>query len=107
MIISATRGLAFWPGTGIRPAVSLAVLYQGDGAGLGGLIGTRHEKIFLAKHRKTEWEQLDKTIRNRDAACKDYDEEALLIGIATLVPELHHIDTELPDDVIQLASQRN
>ena len=42
-----------------------------------------------------------------DAACKAYDEEALLKGIATLVPELHHIDTELPDNGIQLASQRN
>jgi hypothetical protein len=42
-----------------------------------------------------------------DAACKSYDEEALLKGIAILVPELHHIDRELPDNVIQLARQRN
>ncbi len=71
------------------------------------LVGTQHEKIFLAKHRKIEWELLDETIRNMDAACKSYDEEALLKGIAILVPELHHIDRELPDNVIQLASQRN
>jgi FlaA1/EpsC-like NDP-sugar epimerase len=71
------------------------------------LVGTQHEKIFLAKHRKIEWELLDETIRNMDAACKSYDEEALLKGIAILVPELHHIDRELPDNVIQLARQRN
>jgi FlaA1/EpsC-like NDP-sugar epimerase len=71
------------------------------------LVGTQHEKIFLAHHRKIEWELLDNTIRNMDAACKAYDENALLKGIATLVPELHHIDTALPDNVIQLASQRN
>jgi FlaA1/EpsC-like NDP-sugar epimerase len=71
------------------------------------LVGTRHEKIFLAKHRKIEWELLDETIRKMDAACKAYEEEALLKGIATLVPELHPIDRELPDNVIQLTSQRN
>ena len=71
------------------------------------LVGTQHEKIFLAKHRKIDWQLLDETIRNMDVACKAYDEEALLKGIAILVPELHHIDRELPDNVIQLASQRN
>jgi len=71
------------------------------------LVGTQHEKISLAKHRKIEWELLDETIRNMAAACKAYDDEALLKGIAILVPELHHIDRELPDNVIQLDSQRN
>ena len=71
------------------------------------LVGTQHEKIFLAKHRKIDWQLLDETIRNMDVACKAYDEEALLKGIAILVPELHHIDRELPDNVIQLARQRN
>ena len=71
------------------------------------LVGTRHEKIFLAKHRHIEWQLLDETIRKMDAACTAYDEEALFKGIATLVPELHHIDRELPDNVIHLDSQRN
>jgi len=42
-----------------------------------------------------------------DVACKVYDEDALLKGIAILVPELCHIDRELPDNVIQLDNQRN
>ena len=71
------------------------------------LVGTRHEKIFLARHRQIEWQKLDETIRKMDAACTVYDEEVLLKGIASLVPELHHIDRELPDNVIQLASPRN
>ena len=69
------------------------------------LTGTQHEKIFLATHRQIEWEQLCKTIREMETACKHYDEKALLKGIATLVPELHHIDKELPDNVIHLAGQ--
>jgi len=69
------------------------------------LTGTQHEKIFLARHRQIEWEQLCKIISEMETACKHYDEKALLKGIATLVPELHHIDKKLPDNVIQLAGQ--
>jgi FlaA1/EpsC-like NDP-sugar epimerase len=69
------------------------------------LRGTQHEKIFLARHRQIEWELLEKTIRELQSACTTYDEKALLKGIATLVPELHHIDKQLPDNVIQLISQ--
>jgi len=42
-----------------------------------------------------------------DAACNSFDEKALLKCIGTLVPELHHIHRELPDNVIHLAGQRN
>ncbi|MGB5718620.1 MAG: polysaccharide biosynthesis protein, partial [Gammaproteobacteria bacterium] len=69
------------------------------------LTGTQHEKIFLAHHRPIEWGLLEKTISEMETACANYDEKALLKSIATLVPELHHIDRELPDNVIQLASQ--
>ena len=69
------------------------------------LTGTQHEKIFLARHRQIEWELLERTIRELEAACMSYDEKALLEGIATLVPELHHIDRQLPDNVIHLADQ--
>ena len=69
------------------------------------LTGTRHEKIFLANHRQIEWELLDRTISEMETACASYDEQSLLKGIAILVPELHHINRELPDNVIQLASQ--
>ena len=69
------------------------------------LTGTQHEKIFLAKHRQIEWELLDRTINDMETACASYDEKSLLKGIAILVPELHHIESELPDNVIQLASQ--
>ena len=69
------------------------------------LTGTQHEKIFLARHRQIEWELLDRTIGELETACTTYNEKSLLKGIATLVPELHHIDSELPDNVIHLASQ--
>jgi FlaA1/EpsC-like NDP-sugar epimerase len=69
------------------------------------LTGTQHEKIFLARHRQIEWELLDRTIGELETACANYDEKSLLKGIATLVPELHHINSELPDNVIQLANQ--
>jgi FlaA1/EpsC-like NDP-sugar epimerase len=69
------------------------------------LTGTQHEKIFLARHRQIEWGLLETTIRELQSACTSYDEKALLKGIATLVPELHHIDKQLPDNVIQLISQ--
>jgi FlaA1/EpsC-like NDP-sugar epimerase len=69
------------------------------------LTGTRHEKIFLANHRQIEWDLLDRTISEMETACASYDEQSLLKGIAILVPELHHINRELPDNVIQLASQ--
>jgi FlaA1/EpsC-like NDP-sugar epimerase len=71
------------------------------------LRGTQHEKIFLATHRPMEWQLLDKTLRNMDAACKSWDEKSLLKGIAALVPELHPIHRELPDNVIPLAGQRS
>jgi FlaA1/EpsC-like NDP-sugar epimerase len=71
------------------------------------LVGTQHEKIFLAKHRKIEWELLDRAISNLEEACNAYDEDALLKGIATLVPEMHRNEKELPDNVIQLSSTRN
>ena len=70
------------------------------------LTGTQHEKIFLARHRQIDRELLDKTIAEMEAASVNYDEKALLKGIATLVPELHHIDSTLPDNVIQLAKQK-
>jgi len=90
--------------TGLRPGEKLVeeLFHEKER-----LVGTQHEKIFLAKHRRFDWQLLDETIRNMDVACKAYDEEALLKGIAILVPELHHIDRDLPDNVIQLASQRN
>jgi len=90
--------------TGLRPGEKLVeeLFHEKER-----LVGTQHEKIFLAKHRKIDWQLLDETIRNMDVACKACDEEALLKGIAILVPELHHIDRALPDNVIQLASQRN
>jgi FlaA1/EpsC-like NDP-sugar epimerase len=69
------------------------------------LTGTQHEKIFLARHRQIDWELLDKTIAEMETACVNYNEKTLLKGLATLVPELHHIHTTLPDNVIQLTSK--
>jgi FlaA1/EpsC-like NDP-sugar epimerase len=71
------------------------------------LVGTPHEKIFLAKHRKLQWNQLEQTINEMEKACDTCDETALLKGINALVPELHRIEKALPDNVIQLPSARN
>jgi len=89
--------------TGVRPGEKLfeELFHEKEQ-----LTGTQHEKIFLARHRKIDRELLDKTLAEMEAASVNYDEKGLLKGIATLVPELHHIDTTLPDNVIQLSKQK-
>ena len=65
------------------------------------LIGTGHEKIFLANHRHLEWDFLVKIIAAMEAACERYDEKAIMEGVCKLVPELHHDHKELPDNVVR------
>ncbi|MGD8312678.1 MAG: polysaccharide biosynthesis protein, partial [Gammaproteobacteria bacterium] len=65
------------------------------------LIGTGHEKIFLANHRQLEWDFLVRTIAAMEAACERYDEKAIMEGVGKLVPELHHDHKELPDNVVR------
>jgi len=69
------------------------------------LEGTGHEKILLSRHRKTDWQVLNEVIATMESACDSYDQNTLLISINKLVPELHHIEKELPQNVIHLASR--
>jgi FlaA1/EpsC-like NDP-sugar epimerase len=69
------------------------------------LEGTGHEKILLCRHRKMDWQFLTGVIARMESACESYDENALLSSINDLVPELHHIEKALPENVISLASR--
>ena len=53
------------------------------------LVATAHEKLFKAKFRKIEWEELTQTLRMLTAACTAHQEDELLILLNSLVPELH------------------
>jgi FlaA1/EpsC-like NDP-sugar epimerase len=66
------------------------------------LVGTEHEKIFLARHRKIDWEELNNTVDSIKTACEQFDEATLLRLIEQLVPEMHRSTIESPDNVIQL-----
>jgi len=70
------------------------------------LEGTRHEKILLAQHRKIDWHYLNNVLENMKLACTCYDEDSLLTSIAELVPELHHTDKKLPENVIQITAKQ-
>jgi FlaA1/EpsC-like NDP-sugar epimerase len=69
------------------------------------LEGTRHEKILLSRHRKMDWQFLNGVIARMESACETYDENALLSSINNLVPELHHIEKALPENVVHIASR--
>jgi FlaA1/EpsC-like NDP-sugar epimerase len=70
------------------------------------LEGTQHEKILLAQHRKIDWQHLNDVIAGMETACARYDEDTLLGSIGKLVPELHHIDKELPNNVIRFKAEQ-
>ena len=69
------------------------------------LEGTRHEKILLSRHRKMDWHFLNGVIATMESACETYDEDTLLGSINKLVPELHHIKKDLPENVIHIVSR--
>jgi FlaA1/EpsC-like NDP-sugar epimerase len=50
---------------------------------------TEHEKIFKARFRELNWEELDGTMYLLDRACAEYQDNELLILLKSLVPELH------------------
>ena len=66
------------------------------------LVGTQHEKIFLARPRQLDWEELNKKIDSIKKACEQFDEAALLRLIDSLVPELQRPSTAPPNNVIPL-----
>ena len=50
-----------------------------------------------------DWQLLNRVILDMESACANFDEHALLGSINILVPELHHIKKELPENVIHMA----
>lgn len=49
---------------------------------------TTHEKIFLARHRKTNWSRLGNILRESELAVKRYDTQTLHNILLKLVPEM-------------------
>jgi FlaA1/EpsC-like NDP-sugar epimerase len=52
---------------------------------------TAHEKVFLARHRKVDWQWLNQTLDQMAEACEVFDIEGLKKQLESLVPE--HQDT--------------
>ncbi len=48
---------------------------------------TRHEKVFLARHRKVDWDNLNETMKTVAEACESMDIQRLDEALHSLVPE--------------------
>lgn len=70
--------------TGLRPGEKLfeELFHKSEQ-----LSTTAHEKLFKAKFRQLDWQELTNTIRLMDEACNRYHIEALPALIKSLVPE--------------------
>lgn len=70
--------------TGLRPGEKLyeELFHESEQ-----LAPTEHEKLFKAKFRTMDWDDLIKTMRMLDNACHNYQQEELLILLRSLVPE--------------------
>jgi len=66
---------------------------------------TQHEKILLSRHRRIDWQFLNEVISTMESACASYDQNTLRRCINKLVPELHHIEKELPENVIHITDR--
>ena len=51
------------------------------------LVQTDHPKIFLAKHREEDWQQLNTMLDQIETACQSSDESELKVLLNKLVPE--------------------
>jgi len=75
--------------TGLRPGEKLyEELFHSKEA----LQPTGHAKIFLARHREVDWDQLLLAYARIEQACADADEQALLQELKVLVPEYETSD---------------
>jgi FlaA1/EpsC-like NDP-sugar epimerase len=55
---------------------------------------TSHEKIFLARHRQTNWSRLGNILRESELAVKRYDTQTLHNILLKLVPEMAKSSSE-------------
>lgn len=53
------------------------------------LASTEHEKLFKAKFRQLEWNELTQAIRLLNTACTLHNDEELYVLLKNLVPEFH------------------
>jgi FlaA1/EpsC-like NDP-sugar epimerase len=51
------------------------------------LATTQHAKLFKARFRELDWNDLSQTMRMLNTACQEYQEDELLIILKSLVPE--------------------
>lgn len=72
--------------TGLRPGEKLyeELFHESEQ-----LSPTEHEKLFKAKHRQLDWQDLTQTLRLLDSACSNYEEEELFVLLKSLVPEFN------------------
>ncbi len=70
--------------TGLRPGEKLyeELFHESEQ-----LAPTEHEKLFKAKVRELEWNELTQTMRLLNRACSEYQENELLVLLRSLVPE--------------------
>lgn len=72
--------------TGLRPGEKLfEELFHASEK----LTPTAHEKLFKAKFRSIDWDELTQAIHLIEAACMNYQTDELLILLKNLVPEFH------------------
>ncbi|WP_133134359.1 polysaccharide biosynthesis protein [Legionella santicrucis] len=72
--------------TGLRPGEKLfeELFHESEQ-----LDSTEHEKLFKAKFRELNWDELMQTMNLLNNACKENQEDELFILLKSLVPELH------------------
>lgn len=78
--------------TGLRPGEKLfeELFHESEQ-----LAPTEHEKLFKAKFRKLDWDELSQTLNLLNNACSEYQEDELFILLRSLVPELSLSDLSL------------
>lgn len=71
--------------TGLRPGEKLyeELFHESEE-----LASTNHEKLFKAKFRKLDWQELTQTMRMINHSCFEHQSDELLVLLKSLVPEL-------------------
>lgn len=72
--------------TGLRPGEKLfEELFHASEQ----LVQTEHEKLFKARFRQVDWNELTQVMRLLNTACQTYQTEELFVLLNNLVPEFH------------------
>lgn len=74
--------------TGLRPGEKLfeELFHESEQ-----LAPTEHEKLFKAKFRELNWDELSQTMHLLNIACSEYQDDELFILLKSLVPELRTV----------------